>query len=64
MKLGEAMYAQDGGLADEGVTATADDGVVDAEFEEVDDRQEERVSHTLAESPGAPLARRQRGLLL
>ncbi|RYG12496.1 MAG: molecular chaperone DnaK, partial [Caulobacteraceae bacterium] len=36
MKLGEAMYAQSA-ASDEDVTATADDGVVDAEFEEVSD---------------------------
>ena len=36
MKLGEAMYGQSGGDAGE-EHAAADDGVVDAEFEEVDD---------------------------
>jgi molecular chaperone DnaK len=36
MKLGEAMYAQQQG-AGEGDAAPADDGVVDAEFEEVSD---------------------------
>ncbi|MGZ3297917.1 MAG: molecular chaperone DnaK [Asticcacaulis sp.] len=35
MKLGEAMYGQQGG--DAGAEPEADDGVVDAEFEEVDD---------------------------
>jgi molecular chaperone DnaK len=36
MKLGEAMYAQQQS-AGEGDAAPADDGVVDAEFEEVSD---------------------------
>jgi molecular chaperone DnaK len=36
MKLGEAMYSAQQG-AEGGEDATADDGVVDAEFEEVDD---------------------------
>ena len=36
MKLGEAMYAQQQG-AGEGEAAPADDGVVDAEFEDVSD---------------------------
>jgi molecular chaperone DnaK len=36
MKLGEAMYASQQGTGDgDDATATADDGVVDAEFEEV-----------------------------
>jgi molecular chaperone DnaK len=40
MKLGEAMYAAQQGSADgaDGAEA-ADDGVVDAEFEEVDDNK-------------------------
>ncbi|ATC33596.1 MAG: molecular chaperone DnaK [Caulobacter vibrioides] len=38
MKLGEAMYAAQQGSAD-GDDAKADDGVVDAEFEEVDDNK-------------------------
>ncbi|AAK21998.1 MULTISPECIES: molecular chaperone DnaK [Caulobacter] len=38
MKLGEAMYAAQQGSA-EGGDAKADDGVVDAEFEEVDDNK-------------------------
>ncbi|WP_443748861.1 molecular chaperone DnaK [Asticcacaulis solisilvae] len=37
MKLGEAMYGQGGGEAGEAGEAAEDDGVVDAEFEEVDD---------------------------
>lgn len=38
MKLGEAMYGQGGGDADAGAEdSKADDNVVDAEFEEVDD---------------------------
>ena len=38
MKLGEAMYASQQGAGDgDDATATADDGVVDAEFEEVSD---------------------------
>jgi molecular chaperone DnaK len=37
MKLGEAMYGQGGGDAGEAGDAAEDDGVVDAEFEEVDD---------------------------
>ncbi|RYG16406.1 MAG: molecular chaperone DnaK, partial [Caulobacteraceae bacterium] len=41
MKLGEAMYAQSA-ATDEDVTATADDGVVDAEFEEVSDEDEKK----------------------
>ncbi|MFT4252178.1 MAG: molecular chaperone DnaK [Caulobacter sp.] len=36
MKLGEAMYASQQGEGAEGAEAAADDGVVDAEFEEVD----------------------------
>ncbi len=41
MKLGEAMYkAQTGEGAGEGEAAKADDGVVDAEFEEVDDQKQ------------------------
>ncbi len=36
MKMGEAMYGQAGGDDDEEAHAPADDGVVDAEFEEVD----------------------------
>ncbi len=40
MKLGEAMYkAQTGEAAADGEEPKADDGVVDAEFEEVDDEQ-------------------------
>jgi len=40
MKLGEAMYkAQAGGEPEGAETQKADDGVVDAEFEEVDDQQ-------------------------
>ena len=38
MKLGEAMYQAQQGSA-EGGDAKADDGVVDAEFEEVDDNK-------------------------
>ena len=37
MKLGEAMYGQGGGEAGEAGETAEDDGVVDAEFEEVDD---------------------------
>ncbi len=40
MKLGEAMYAAqaaEGGEGAEASEAAADDGVVDADFEEVDD---------------------------
>jgi molecular chaperone DnaK len=37
MKLGEAMYGQGGGDAGDAGSAAEDDGVVDAEFEEVDD---------------------------
>ncbi|MBW8735270.1 MAG: molecular chaperone DnaK [Asticcacaulis sp.] len=37
MKLGEAMYGQGGGDAGEAGETAEDDGVVDAEFEEVDD---------------------------
>jgi molecular chaperone DnaK len=38
MKLGEAMYkSQQGDGADGQASRTADDGVVDAEFEEVSD---------------------------
>ena len=37
MKLGEAMYAQGGDGGEEAAAAQADDGVVDADFEEVDD---------------------------
>jgi molecular chaperone DnaK len=41
MKLGEAMYkAQTGEAAAEGEAAKPDDGVVDAEFEEVDDQKQ------------------------
>jgi len=43
MKLGEAMYAQ-GQTSEEDVTATADDGVVDAEFEEVSGEDDEKKS--------------------
>lgn len=40
MKLGEAMYASQQGSAEDGdAEAAADDGVVDAEFEEVDDNK-------------------------
>lgn len=40
MKLGEAMYAAQQGSAEDGdAEAAADDGVVDAEFEEVDDNK-------------------------
>jgi molecular chaperone DnaK len=39
MKLGEAMYKAQAGEAAEGEAPKADDGVVDAEFEEVDDEQ-------------------------
>ena len=39
MKLGEAMYAAQQGSAEGGESAAADDGVVDAEFEEVDDNK-------------------------
>ncbi|WP_430471679.1 molecular chaperone DnaK [Thalassospira lucentensis] len=50
MKLGEAMYqaqqAEDGGAegdaADAGASAQADDGVVDADFEEVDDTKKDK----------------------
>ena len=50
MKLGEAMYqaqqAEDGGAegdaADAGASAQADDGVVDADFEEVDDNKKDK----------------------
>ncbi|MBJ7486029.1 Hsp70 family protein, partial [Brevundimonas sp.] len=41
MKLGEAMYAQSA-ASDEDVTATADDGVVDAEFEDVSGDDEKK----------------------
>ncbi len=41
MKLGEAMYAQQQG-AGEGDAAPADDGVVDAEFEDVSDTDEKK----------------------
>jgi molecular chaperone DnaK len=37
MKLGEAMYAQQQGSGDAAEGQPADDGVVDAEFEEVSD---------------------------
>ena len=37
MKLGEAMYAAQQGSGDAGAAQPADDGVVDAEFEEVSD---------------------------
>jgi molecular chaperone DnaK len=37
MKLGEAMYKAQSGDAAAGDGAKPDDGVVDAEFEEVDD---------------------------
>jgi molecular chaperone DnaK len=45
MKLGEAMYAQaqKSGEGDD-ATATADDGVVDAEFEEVPGDDDEKKS--------------------
>jgi molecular chaperone DnaK len=39
MKLGEAMYKAQAGEAETGGEAKPDDGVVDAEFEEVDDSQ-------------------------
>lgn len=39
MKLGEAMYAAQQGSAEGGESQAADDGVVDAEFEEVDDNK-------------------------
>ncbi|PIC02004.1 molecular chaperone DnaK [Caulobacter sp. X] len=39
MKLGEAMYAAQQGSAEGGDAQVADDGVVDAEFEEVDDNK-------------------------
>ena len=39
MKLGEAMYAAQQGSAEGGESPAADDGVVDAEFEEVDDNK-------------------------
>ncbi len=42
MKLGEAMYAQQQGDAGEGEAAPADDGVVDAEFEEVSDSDDKK----------------------
>ncbi|HTM80452.1 molecular chaperone DnaK [Asticcacaulis sp.] len=43
MKLGEAMYAQQAGESDEEPTGTAeDDGVVDADFEEVDGDDQKR----------------------
>ncbi len=48
MKLGEAMYqaqqeeAGDGEAADAGASAQADDGVVDADFEEVDDNKKDK----------------------
>jgi len=45
MKLGEAMYAQAAAAGDpEDVTATADDGVVDAEFEDVSDDDDQKKS--------------------
>lgn len=48
MKLGEAMYqaqqaeAGDGEAADAGASSQADDGVVDADFEEVDDNKKDK----------------------
>jgi molecular chaperone DnaK len=36
MKLGEAMYKAQAGAEDGGEAHKSDDGVVDAEFEEVD----------------------------
>jgi len=39
MKLGEAMYQAQQGSAEGGEAQAADDGVVDAEFEEVDDNK-------------------------
>ena len=47
MKLGEAMYqaqqAEEGGEAETaGASAQADDGVVDADFEEVDDSKKDK----------------------
>ncbi|MFV1849347.1 MAG: molecular chaperone DnaK [Thalassospira sp.] len=48
MKLGEAMYqaqqeeAGDGEASDAGASAQADDGVVDADFEEVDDNKKDK----------------------
>ena len=45
MKLGEAMYASQQGSGDgDDATATADDGVVDAEFEEVSGDDDEKKS--------------------
>jgi molecular chaperone DnaK len=45
MKLGEAMYASQQGTGDsDDATATADDGVVDAEFEEVSPDGDEKKS--------------------
>ena len=41
MKLGEAMYAAQSGSGDD-ATATAEDGVVDAEFEEVSDEDQKK----------------------
>jgi molecular chaperone DnaK len=45
MKLGEAMYASQQGAGDsDDATATADDGVVDAEFEEVPGDDDDKKS--------------------
>ena len=45
MKLGEAMYASQQGAGDsDDATATADDGVVDAEFEEVSGDDDDKKS--------------------
>ena len=42
MKLGEAMYAAQQGSGDAGAAQPADDGVVDAEFEEVSDSDDKK----------------------
>ena len=42
MKLGEAMYAAQQGSGDAGDAQPADDGVVDAEFEEVSDSDDKK----------------------
>ena len=42
MKLGEAMYAAQQGSGDAGAAQPADDGVVDAEFEEVSDEDDKK----------------------
>lgn len=44
MKLGEAMYAAQQGAGEDGASeaAPADDGVVDAEFEEVSDEDDKK----------------------